>query len=79
MQAEVIDIRIPGSATSRFRDVALALSRGGVGYYAKSIFVHVNVGRVRRRVITLHLAAREKIRPAPRRGPDIHLPANDLN
>jgi uncharacterized protein YcbK (DUF882 family) len=48
MQAEAIDIRIPGIATSRLRDVALALSRGGVGYYAKSNFVHVDVGRVRR-------------------------------
>ncbi len=48
MQAEAIDIRIPGVATSRLRDVALAFSRGGVGYYAKSNFVHVDVGRVRR-------------------------------
>ena len=48
MQAEAIDIRIPGTATSRLRDAALALSRGGVGYYAKSNFVHVDVGRVRR-------------------------------
>ena len=48
MQAEAIDIRMPAIATSRLRDVALALSRGGVGYYAKSNFVHVDVGRVRR-------------------------------
>jgi uncharacterized protein YcbK (DUF882 family) len=48
MQAEAIDIRIPGVATSRLRDTAQALSRGGVGYYAKSDFVHVDVGRVRR-------------------------------
>jgi uncharacterized protein YcbK (DUF882 family) len=48
MQAEAIDIRVPGVATSRLRDVALALSRGGVGYYARSNFVHVDVGRVRR-------------------------------
>jgi uncharacterized protein YcbK (DUF882 family) len=48
MHAEAIDIRIPGIATSRLRDAALALSRGGVGYYSKSNFVHVDVGRVRR-------------------------------
>lgn len=48
MQAEAIDIRIPGIATSRLRDAALSLSRGGVGYYSKSKFVHVDVGRVRR-------------------------------
>lgn len=48
MQAEAIDIRLPGLKTSAFRDAALALHRGGVGYYAKSDFIHVDVGRVRR-------------------------------
>jgi uncharacterized protein YcbK (DUF882 family) len=48
MQAEAIDIRLPGLNTSAFRDAALALHRGGVGYYAKSDFIHVDVGRVRR-------------------------------
>ena len=48
MQAEAIDIRLPGTLTSEFRDAALALHRGGVGYYPKSGFIHVDVGRVRR-------------------------------
>lgn len=48
MQAEAIDIRLPGLPTSSFRDAALALHRGGVGYYAKSDFIHVDVGRIRR-------------------------------
>ena len=48
MQAQAIDIRVPGVATDRLRDAALALHRGGVGFYAKSNFVHVDVGRVRR-------------------------------
>lgn len=48
MKAEAIDIRLPGVRTSRLRDTALALKRGGVGYYAASDFVHVDVGRVRR-------------------------------
>ena len=48
MQAEAIDIRLPGLRTSFFRDAALALHRGGVGYYAKSDFIHVDVGRIRR-------------------------------
>jgi len=48
MEAEAIDIRLPGLKTSPFRDAALALHRGGVGYYAKSDFIHVDVGRVRR-------------------------------
>jgi uncharacterized protein YcbK (DUF882 family) len=48
MQAMAIDIRMPGVKTSRLRDAALELHRGGVGYYAQSDFVHVDVGRVRR-------------------------------
>ncbi len=48
MQAMAIDIRVPGVPTSKLRDTALALRRGGVGYYAASDFVHVDVGRVRR-------------------------------
>jgi len=48
MQAMAIDIRVPGIPTARLRDAALALHRGGVGYYATADFVHVDVGRVRR-------------------------------
>ena len=47
MQAEAIDIRLRGIATSELRDAALRLHRGGVGYYRSSDFVHVDVGRVR--------------------------------
>ena len=47
MQALAIDIRVPGIDTAKLRDAALSLHRGGVGYYAKSNFVHVDVGRVR--------------------------------
>ena len=46
MQAMAIDIRVPGAPTARVRDAALALHRGGVGYYPASDFVHVDVGRV---------------------------------
>lgn len=48
MQAKAIDIRIPGVSTAKVRDTALALHRGGVGYYKQSNFVHVDVGPVRR-------------------------------
>jgi uncharacterized protein YcbK (DUF882 family) len=48
MQAEAIDIRLPGIPTWAVRDAALRLQRGGVGYYHDSNFVHVDVGRVRR-------------------------------
>jgi uncharacterized protein YcbK (DUF882 family) len=47
MQAEAIDIRLPGTPTLKFRNAALALGRGGVGYYPASDFIHVDVGRVR--------------------------------
>lgn len=48
MQAEAIDIRLPGVSTLDLRNTALQLARGGVGYYPKSGFIHVDVGRVRR-------------------------------
>jgi uncharacterized protein YcbK (DUF882 family) len=48
MQAQAIDVRLPGVPTSRLRDAALELARGGVGYYASSDFIHVDTGRVRR-------------------------------
>lgn len=48
MQAMAIDIRLPGVRTVDLRNAALALHRGGVGYYPQSAFVHVDVGRVRR-------------------------------
>jgi len=47
MQAQAIDIRLPGIPTSELRDAARRLHRGGVGYYRTSDFVHVDVGRVR--------------------------------
>jgi uncharacterized protein YcbK (DUF882 family) len=47
MQAHAIDIHIPGVDTVTLRNAALALGRGGVGYYPRSGFVHVDTGRVR--------------------------------
>jgi uncharacterized protein YcbK (DUF882 family) len=41
------DITIPGVAVKDLRDEALAMQRGGVGYYPQSHFVHVDTGRVR--------------------------------
>ena len=46
-QAKAIDIRVPGVATTKLRDIALSLHGGGVGYYPISQFVHVDVGPVR--------------------------------
>jgi uncharacterized protein YcbK (DUF882 family) len=47
MEAKAIDIRVPGVTTKKLRDTALSLDAGGVGYYPKSQFVHVDVGPVR--------------------------------
>jgi uncharacterized protein YcbK (DUF882 family) len=47
IQAEAIDLRMPGVNTLKLRRAALALARGGVGYYPHSDFIHVDVGRVR--------------------------------
>jgi uncharacterized protein YcbK (DUF882 family) len=47
MQAQAIDIRIPGVDTLTLRKAALRLARGGVGYYPRSGFVHVDTGRLR--------------------------------
>lgn len=47
IQAEAIDLRMPGVNTLELRKAALALRRGGVGYYPHSDFIHVDVGRVR--------------------------------
>ncbi len=45
--SKAIDIRIPGVSTRALRDAALSLGMGGVGYYPRSQFVHVDVGPVR--------------------------------
>ena len=47
MQGKAIDIRIPGFRTRQLRNVARKMKLGGVGYYPKSNFVHVDIGRVR--------------------------------
>jgi len=45
---KAIDVRLRGFDTRKLRDTALELKLGGVGYYEKSDFVHVDTGRVRR-------------------------------
>jgi uncharacterized protein YcbK (DUF882 family) len=48
MRGMAIDIRVPGRSLVKVHRAALALGLGGVGYYPRSDFVHVDVGRVRR-------------------------------
>lgn len=47
MDGKAIDIRIPDCDLSTLRQVAMRMQVGGVGYYPKSNFVHVDIGRVR--------------------------------
>jgi len=47
MQGKALDIRFPGVSTGRVRDSAISLNRGGVGFYPRSNFVHVDTGSVR--------------------------------
>jgi uncharacterized protein YcbK (DUF882 family) len=47
IRAEAIDLRMPGVDTLKLRKAALALRRGGVGYYPHSDFIHIDTGRVR--------------------------------
>jgi uncharacterized protein YcbK (DUF882 family) len=47
MQGKALDIRLSAFDTAQLRDAALALQAGGVGYYGKSDFVHIDTGRVR--------------------------------
>lgn len=47
MQGKAIDVRLHGVPCDALRDLALAAAQGGVGYYQKSDFVHLDTGRVR--------------------------------
>lgn len=46
-KGQAIDVRIPGVPTNALRDVAKILGVGGVGYYPRAHFVHVDTGPVR--------------------------------
>jgi len=47
LEGRAIDIRLPGFVTRGLADHARSLRLGGVGYYARSDFVHVDTGPVR--------------------------------
>jgi uncharacterized protein YcbK (DUF882 family) len=48
VDGRAVDVRLPGTALRSLQRAALAMQRGGVGYYAASDFVHLDTGRVRR-------------------------------
>ncbi len=45
---KAIDVRLGDVDLTKLRDTAIAMQRGGVGYYASPNFVHIDTGRVRR-------------------------------
>lgn len=47
MVGRAIDIRLDRCKCARLRDLALLAARGGVGYYPREDFVHIDTGRVR--------------------------------
>jgi uncharacterized protein YcbK (DUF882 family) len=47
LEGRAIDVRFPGLPLRQVRQAALALGRGGVGYYPASGFVHLDSGRRR--------------------------------
>jgi uncharacterized protein YcbK (DUF882 family) len=47
LEGRAIDVRLGGFATRELAAHARTLGRGGVGFYARSDFVHVDTGRVR--------------------------------
>lgn len=47
MEGRALDIRLPGVALDELCDAARSLRAGGVGFYAREQFVHVDTGRVR--------------------------------
>jgi uncharacterized protein YcbK (DUF882 family) len=47
MEGHAIDVRLKDCPLARLYELALAAKRGGVGYYPRSNFVHLDTGRVR--------------------------------
>ncbi|NIQ37650.1 MAG: DUF882 domain-containing protein [Proteobacteria bacterium] len=44
---KAVDVRLPGCRLSSLRRAAIDLGGGGVGYYPRPKFVHLDIGRVR--------------------------------
>lgn len=47
MKGQAIDISVNNASTSKLHKLALALNAGGVGYYPKSGFIHLDTGPIR--------------------------------
>ena len=58
--AKAVDLRVDGVPAPVLRDAALSLNAGGVGYYPKSQFVHVDTGPVRQWTYSPHAGHRSR-------------------
>jgi uncharacterized protein YcbK (DUF882 family) len=47
MEGRAMDVRLKGCSTADLRDLAIKAEKGGVGYYQRSDFVHLDTGRFR--------------------------------
>lgn len=47
MKGQAIDVRLTDLPTRHLRDAAIELKAGGVGFYPKSNFVHIDTGPIR--------------------------------
>jgi uncharacterized protein YcbK (DUF882 family) len=47
VKGQAVDLRIPGIPINAARDVAKILAVGGVGYYPRANFIHVDTGPIR--------------------------------
>ncbi|EJL6464212.1 DUF882 domain-containing protein [Vibrio cholerae] len=47
MSGQAIDFRLDGVSLKKIREAAISLQAGGVGYYPKSQFIHIDTGPVR--------------------------------
>ena len=47
MEGRAIDVRLPGVPLADLHQAAMSLGAGGVGFYPREQFVHIDTGRVR--------------------------------
>lgn len=47
LEGRAVDVRLPGVSLATLRDAARELRGGGVGFYPRENFVHIDTGRVR--------------------------------
>jgi uncharacterized protein YcbK (DUF882 family) len=47
MEGKAVDLRLADASLSKLRRVAIDMQTGGVGYYPRSNFLHIDTGRVR--------------------------------